>query len=97
MDFNLVDEILNSLKDHPGKQFTANDIAEHIHTSNPEYIAERTKRSAIANNSRDLNTKVGWISQLSAEIGSKNPDLHNHHCRQIVDIYRLHIIPHFAR
>lgn len=78
MPFDLVDEVFKFLKDHKSEEFIAHEIAEHIYRSYPEYIEERTKNSAHKNKSRDLTTKNGWISQLSAEIGSKNPQLGRH-------------------
>jgi len=78
LTFDLVDEVFKFLKGDPSKEFSANEIAEYIYNSFPKYIEERTKKSAQRNNSRDLTTKVGWISQLSAEIGAKNPLLRRH-------------------
>lgn len=78
MPFDLVDEIFKFLRDNPSKEFIAHDIAEHIFRSFPDYIERRTKKSASKNKSRDLTTKEGWISQLSAEIGAKNPQLGRH-------------------
>ena len=78
MAFDLVNEVFKFLSDHPSEKFIASDIAEHIYRSFPDYIDQRTKKSAERNKSRDLTTKDGWISQLSAEIGSKNPQLGRH-------------------
>lgn len=78
MPFDLVNEVFKFLKDHPSEEFIAHDISEHIYNLFPEYIEERTKKSAHKNKSRDLTTKDGWISQLSAEIGSKNLQLGRH-------------------
>lgn len=71
-------EVYKFLSDHPTEKFIANDIAEHIYRFFPDYIEERTRKSADRNKSRNLRTKEGWISQLSAEIGSKNPQLGRH-------------------
>ncbi len=78
MAFDLVGEVFKFLSDHRSEKFIASDIAEHIYRSFPDYIDQRTRKSAERNKSRDLTTKGGWISQLSAEIGSKNPLLGRH-------------------
>ncbi|WP_299478105.1 DUF3578 domain-containing protein [uncultured Roseibium sp.] len=78
MAFDLVNEVYKLLSEHPSDKFEAREIAEHIYRSFPDYLEERTKKSAHRNKSRDLNTKDGWLSQLTAEIGAKNPQLVRH-------------------
>lgn len=72
---NLIDVMKKFLKEHPEQKYTSTEIAKWIYDSYPDYIAKRTQRSAPKNRSRDLYTEEGWISQLSAEIGSKNPQI----------------------
>jgi hypothetical protein len=87
MAFDLVNEVFKFLRDHPGDEFNAHDIAGHIYQSFPDYIEQRTQKSADRNKSRDLRTRDGWISQLSAEIGSKNPQLSRHSQIGMVETY----------
>jgi len=86
LTFDLVNEVLKFLRGRPSETFSANEIAEYIYQSFPEYIEERTKKSAQRNNSRDLTTKAGWISQLSAEIGAKNPSFRRHPQIDIIEV-----------
>ncbi|GAA6198700.1 5-methylcytosine-specific restriction endonuclease subunit McrB [Pseudophaeobacter arcticus] len=85
MGFDLVNEVFEYLKDRTGQQLTANDIAEHIYQSFPEYIEDRTLKSASRNKSRDLTSKEGWVSQISAEIGSKNPIIRSHPQIEVIE------------